>query len=639
MTTHALLVALLAITSTRAADTVVSNLPAGWAATDLGAVRKPGTVSYDAATKAFIVRSIGEVTEQRGTFAYTKVNGDFVATCRVLATSPKAVGAGLMMRTSTNANARFLMNAFNGVRFGNGPAMTARQTDGVAAWQPGDITHVQSLPCWVRIIRYRDSVASYYSGDGQEWNLMHFGGVRFSPGLPEEVLVGVVNAQHDSDELESATLDSFSIEQPVKLPYVTSWLGNSFASQYYQGHVQMQIRAMCIQPGPQPLLRVTGQNEGLDSSVFDLDGNLLHMYQLEHSGGEAIASDGQWMFETTGGGPMKDHRLDRFPAALDRIGNGGPERSQTRSALAGTTLTGVAVRDGKVFVADATKERIVVLDATTLAELSAFPTPRPGALALGKDDSLWVVRRPGVGTNGPLFEVRPTNGPADHTPPAQVLCYGLDGQPRPERTLTFRGVADAVVPDKIAVNPVTGNLFVCDVGRSQCVWIFDAQGKPAGHFGEVGGVYQNEIPGRVDATHLYFPRAITFDDTGCLSYREEHYLGASRAGVSRSGGWRSRHRQRRGVHTDASLHDGLQPGAGAGGDVCRVDLRSVHVSRRQTEYEQRRRRECDGRATHRGSAHPLPARLAPQRLESLSLPGRQRDRHPLRQGDERRLVD
>lgn len=479
-------------------------------------VRKPGAVSYDVVTKAFTIRSTGEVTEQRGTFAYTKVTGDFVATCRVTAASQGAVGAGLMVRTSTNATARFLKNAFNGFRFGNGPAMTARQTDGVAAWQPGDITHVQTLPCWVRIIRHRDSVASYYSADGMEWNLMHFGGVRFSPGLPEEVFVGVVNAQHDSDELESATLDSFSIEQPVKLPYVTSWLGNSFASQYYQGHVQMQIRALCIQPGPRPLLRVAGQNEGLDSSVFDLDGNLLQMYQLEHSGGEAIASNGQWMFETTGGGPAGNHRLDRFPAALGKIGKGGAEKFQTLSALAGTIITGVAVRDGKVFVADATKERIVVLDAGTLAEVGAFPAPRPGALALGKDDSLWVVRRPGRGTNGPLFEVRPTSGPDDNSPPAEVRCYGLDGQLRPERTITFRGVDDAVIPDKIAVNPATGKLFVCDVGRSQCVWIFDAQGQPAGHFGELGGVYRNKIPGRVDATHLYFPRAITFDDTGCL---------------------------------------------------------------------------------------------------------------------------
>ena len=223
---------LSSITSTWAAATAVTNLPASWAAADLGAVRQRGAASYDAATKAFTIRSIGEVTEQRGTFAFTRVKGDFVATCRVTAASQKSVGAGLMVRTGTNSDARFLKNAFNGFRFGNGPAMTARQTDGVAAWQPGDITHVQTVPCWVRIIRHHDSVASYYSADGQEWNSMHFGGVRFSPGLPEEVLVGVVNSQHDSNELEEATIDSFSIEQPVKLPYVTSWLGNSFASQY-----------------------------------------------------------------------------------------------------------------------------------------------------------------------------------------------------------------------------------------------------------------------------------------------------------------------------------------------------------------------------------------------------------------------
>ena len=512
-----LFILLTSLASTWAADPAVTNLPAGWAAADIGTVRKPGAVNYDASTKAFTIRTIGETAESRGTFAYTAVKGDFVATCRITAASQKSVGAGLMMRTDTKAGSRFLMNAFNGFRFGDGPAMTARQTDGVQAWQAGDIPYVQTLPCWVRIIRYRDSMASYYSADGKEWNLMHFGGTRFSPGLPEEVLVGVVNGQHDSNELEEATIDSFSIEQPVKLPYVTSWLGNTYASQYYQGHVQMQIRALCIQPGPTPLLRVAGQNEALDSSVYDLDGNLLQMYQLEWSGGESIASDGNFMFEVTGVGPLGRVRLDRFPAGLDRIGNGGSDPSQTRSALVGAVITGVAVQGGKVYVAEAVKDRIVVLDSVTLAEIGAFPTPRPGALALGGDGNLWVVRRAGTAAvDGPLYEVRPTSGPADNTPPAQVLCYGLDGKPKPERTITFAGVEDAVIPDKIAVNPVTGNLYVCDVGRSQCVWIFDAQGKPAGRFGELGGVYKNTVPGRVDAAHLYFPRAITFDATGCL---------------------------------------------------------------------------------------------------------------------------
>ena len=202
-----LLCFLVTIPAAFAADTapkpaLAVDLPTGWAAADIGPVRKPRAVRYDAVAKSFTVRSIGEVTEKRGTFGYTRVKGDFVATCRVTAASAKSVGAGLMVRTDTEVGARFLKNAFNGVRFGNGPAVTIRQTDNVAAWQPGDITHVQPLPCWVRVIRYRDSMASYYSADGQEWNLMHFGGARFSPGLPEELLVGVVNSQHDSDELE-----------------------------------------------------------------------------------------------------------------------------------------------------------------------------------------------------------------------------------------------------------------------------------------------------------------------------------------------------------------------------------------------------------------------------------------------------
>lgn len=206
---------LLCLTASVAADTapkaaLAVNLPTNWEAADIGPVRKSGSVRYDAAAKSFTVRSIGEATENRGTFGYTRVKGDFVATCRVTAASAKSVGAGLMVRTGSEFGARFLKNAFNGVRFGNGPAVTIRQTDNVAAWQPGDIAHVQPLPCWVRVIRYHDSLASYYSADGQEWNLMHFGGARFSPGLPDEVLVGVVNSQHDSDELEEATMDSYA---------------------------------------------------------------------------------------------------------------------------------------------------------------------------------------------------------------------------------------------------------------------------------------------------------------------------------------------------------------------------------------------------------------------------------------------
>lgn len=531
MRTLTLVAFLTCIASTRAEDAAISavpNLPAGWAAADLGTVRKPGAVSYDAAANAFTIKSIGEVTETRGTFAYKRVKGDFEATCRVTAASQHSVGAGLMIRTGTEAGARFLMNAFNGVRFGNGPAMTARQTDNAAAWQPGDVAHVQPLPCWVRIIRHRDSVASYCSGDGREWDLMHFGGVRFSPGLPEEVLVGVVNAQHDSNELEAATLDSFSIQQPVKLPYVTSWLGNSFASQYYQGHVQMQITGLCLdRSGKEPRLRVAGQNEANDSSVYDLDGNLLWMYQLKNGGSSTIAADGDYIFEVSGGNWNGTTLLQRFDASNNTASPGAAKDQVPAVSGRDKHITGLAAGGGKVLVAEAASERVIVLDAASLAEVAAFRSPRPGRIVLDGKGGLWVVQRPGTvpntqhipaadgkpGVDGSSLESRPDGKPADREHPGKIHYYSVEGKQVAERTINL----DAVVePGHMAIHPLTGQLYVCDAGPSQCLWIFDAQGQPAGRFGELGGVYKNKVPGRVDAAHLYFPRAITFDDTGCL---------------------------------------------------------------------------------------------------------------------------
>jgi len=509
-------------------DPAVTHLSVGWAVADLGKVRQPGSVSYDVATKALTIRSIGEATEESGTFAYKRVKGDFVATCRVTAASQKSVGAGLMMRTGTNSDARFLKNAFNGFRFGNGPAMTARQTDGVAAWQPGDIQYVQTLPCWVRIIRHRDSVASYYSADGKEWNLMHFGGVRFSPGLPEEVLVGMVNSQHDSDELEAATLDSFSLEQPVKLPYVTSWLGNSFASQYYQGHVQMQITGLCLdRSGKEPRLRVTGQNEGLDSSVYDLNGNLLWMYQLQNGGSSNIAADGKFIFEGSGGNWNGTTMLERLDPS-----NTAASPSSAKNQVPGLSgrlkhITGLAAGVGRVYVAEAYDERVIVLDTANLAEVASFRSPRPGRIALDGKGGLWVGQRPGTapttpqipasdgkpGVDGTSLESRPDGKPPDREHPGKIHYFTVAGKLVAERTITLDSIVE---PGQMAVHPLTGQLYVCDAGPNQCVWIFDAQGKPAGHFGELGGVYKNKVPGRVDAAHLYFPRAITFDDAGCL---------------------------------------------------------------------------------------------------------------------------
>jgi len=507
---------------------VGTNLPEGWVVADIGAVRSPGSASYDPEKKEFTIRSYGRVTEKESTFVYKKVKGDFMATCRVTASSKLAVGGGLMIRTDLAVENRFLKNAFNSERFGNGPATHILQTDGMHMWTPGDIAHVQPLPCWVRIIRHGDSVASYYSADGKEWNLMHFGGTRFSPNLPEEVLVGITNALHDSDDPngESAVIDNVSIEQPLNLPYTTSWLGNTWASNYYQGHVQMQITGMIIdRTGKEPRLRISGQNEAYDSSLYDLDGNLLYMYQLEHGGTALRDQDGAFIYEATGGNDNGLSKLKRISGAnLAKAPDTDP-LAQAMS-LRGTQMTGLAAGDGKVYVSEANEQRVVVLDGITLEEIASFPMPRPGSLALDQSEGIWVVQREGNepsypyrAKDGETPEVRGTN--TSNSPDGKVIdpahyarinYLTLDGKRVPAKDIDFSGLPQPVRPTGMAVHPKTGHLYVCDVGPNQCVWIFDRTGKQVGRIGAVGGVYKNKVPGTVDAGHLYFPRAVTIDD-------------------------------------------------------------------------------------------------------------------------------
>ena len=533
------LLALCPIALMWGADIAGTDLPQDWAATDIGPVKAAGMATYDLAAKSFTVKSSAEVTESGMTFAYKKVKGDFVATCRVTEQSKSAIATGLMMRVDTAKGTRFLRNGYQGEGFGNGPCATFAASDEGPSANPGDITYVQALPCWVRIARIGNGVASYYSADGKEWNLMHFGGVGFQPGLPDEVLVGITNCQHDShDPLESATIDNVTIEQNVKMPYATSWLGNSFASNYYQGHIQMQITGMTIdRSGKKPILRVTGQNEALDSSAFDLDGNLLWMYQTENGGTPHIAADGGFIYESTGGNDNGMSRLKRFdatnthaaPDTSGRVFNSIKENDSALS-LAGQQIAGLDAKNGVVYVSEANSERVVILDGKSMTEKTSFASPRAGSLALDGKGGMWVVQREGTDISNPYkakdgeipevhgsnIAYRPDGKPHDPAHAAKIHYYTIDGKPDTARTITFDKLPAPVLPVSISLNPVTGNLYVCDVGPNQCVWIFDAKGAQVGRVGEVGGVYKNKVPGTVDATHLYFPRKIVIDDAGCM---------------------------------------------------------------------------------------------------------------------------
>ena len=513
------------------------TLPTGWAAADIGPVKAPGGASYDATTKTFTLRSGGEVTESDMTFAYQKVKGDFMITARITGQSKDGIGSGLMIRPDNGAEASYLRIGYADPRYGGGVGATIKSSLQSQAKNPGDIGYPAELPYWVRLIRVGHAVSSYQSADGTTWVQQHFGGVRFHPGLPDEVLAGLTVSQHDSNTpVESATFDSVTITTKLDLSYASSWLGQTWASNYYQGHVQMQVTAMCIdRSGAKPVLRMTGQNEALDSSVYDLDGNLLWMYQLEHGGGgSCIASDGGFIYEATGGNDNGLSKLKRIGAHNNapEPDTGGKDKDTAAAvSMAGTQMTGLAAAAGKVYVAEANSERVIVFDGASMQEVATWATPRPGTLALDGKGGLWVVQRPGTEPSVPFkakdgdqpevkgtsLNYRPTGIPFPTGSHARLHYFTLDGKQDAARSIDLSTLPQPCMPTGLAISPKDGRIYLCDVGAGQCVWIFDpATGKQIGSVGKPGGVYKNTVPGRVDAQHLFFPRTVTIDVDGSI---------------------------------------------------------------------------------------------------------------------------
>ena len=529
------LLALCPIALMWAADPTATNLPTGWAVADIGPVKAAGAASYDATAKTFTLRSGGEVTENDMTFAYTKVKGDFMITARITGQSKDAIASGLMIRADNSAEGRFLRIGYADPRYGGSVGASLKSSDQSQSQNPGDISYPAELPYWVRLIRVGNAVASYQSADGKVWVQQHFGGVAFQPGLPDEVLAGVTAAQHDSHTpVETATFDNVTINTKLDLPYASSWLGQTWASNYFQGHVQMQVTAMCIdRTGAKPVLRMTGQNEALDSSVYDLDGNLLWVYQLEHGGGgNCIASDGGFIYEATGSndnGLAKLKRIGALNNAFEPDTGGKDKDTAAAVGLAGTQMTGLAAAAGKVYVAEANSDRVVVLDGASMQEIATWPTPRPGTLALDGKGGMWVVQRPGTEKSVPYkakkgdepevkgtsLNYRPTGVPFPASNQARLHYYTLDGKADAKRSIDLSTLPQPCMPTGLTISPKDGRIYLCDVGAGQCVWIFDpVTGKQVGTVGKVGGVYKNTVPGRVDAQHLFFPRAVTLDDDG-----------------------------------------------------------------------------------------------------------------------------
>ncbi|MEO7100184.1 MAG: alginate lyase family protein [Luteolibacter sp.] len=156
------------VTSTPAAG---GALPAGWIQADLGEAKANGETKYaDVANHSFVIDAsgtgIGGTTDGCNFVSHT-FSGDFTITARIIDRHGDVARVGLMMRESTDPNAKTLAMTLGDAGGRQARFNTRSTTGGKMNSQSGnDYTW---LPIWFRLQRVGDVFTAFQSPDGTTW--------------------------------------------------------------------------------------------------------------------------------------------------------------------------------------------------------------------------------------------------------------------------------------------------------------------------------------------------------------------------------------------------------------------------------------------------------------------------------------
>jgi regulation of enolase protein 1 (concanavalin A-like superfamily) len=192
-------------------NSVVGALPDPWSDIDIGAPTNTGSATFS--DGVFAVSGSGSdiySASDQFHFVSQPVTGDFTLSARVL--SLQSVNAwsksGVMVRESTNANAKYLglyMTASNGVdmqfRAGSG-------SNAVDMARAGGLT----APYWVRLARAGNIFSGYRSPDGTNWTQV--GTNLTAITMAANAVAGLAVCSHDSTLLNHSTFDNITLVTP-----------------------------------------------------------------------------------------------------------------------------------------------------------------------------------------------------------------------------------------------------------------------------------------------------------------------------------------------------------------------------------------------------------------------------------------
>jgi hypothetical protein len=180
-------------------------LPAGWSASDVGAVAKAGSASF--ASGVFTVKGSGADvwgSADEFQFAYRSLAGDgqIVARVATVQNTHAWAKAGVMIRESLAAGSK---QAAMFVSAGKGLAFQRRSaTGGLSTSTAGALA---GAPRWVKLVRAGTTLTAYESTDGVAWTLVGSDTI----AMNSTVLVGLAVTSHVDGTLCTATLDNVTV--------------------------------------------------------------------------------------------------------------------------------------------------------------------------------------------------------------------------------------------------------------------------------------------------------------------------------------------------------------------------------------------------------------------------------------------
>ncbi|HYG23570.1 MAG TPA: discoidin domain-containing protein [Verrucomicrobiae bacterium] len=297
-----------------------------WTSADIGDLQAPGSSSIS--NGVFSVAGSGSDiggTSDEFHFVYQPVAGDFIISARVTAsdnTNPWAK-AGLMIRESTNANSRYVLQFItpeNGIALDARPG-TGDETEHLAS------EALVSIPYWLRLARSGNTVTAYRSANGVNWLMLGSTAVASSGNS----LVGLAVSSRNDGVVNTSMFDKVAITLPLVPGNVAGLIatgGNrSIGLQWTSAMnaASYTVKRSPMSGGPYATVSsgVTG-NVYVDSSLTN---GVTYYYRVSASNADGESVDSPEASATANVAPAQLHAWLKFDEAAgmiaaDSAGNG-----------------------------------------------------------------------------------------------------------------------------------------------------------------------------------------------------------------------------------------------------------------------------------------------------------------------------